>query len=113
MRSVAGWSSTSANSSPSAPLASSHIHRATGRPPTSGSISAHSCRHVTVPSSSIDSVAGGQLPRPLVGDERIDDVVQVACQHVGEPVDGEADAVVGDAVLLVVVGANLLAASSA
>ena len=42
-------------------------------------------------------------------DERLDDDVEVAVHDVGEVVDGQADAVVGDAVLREVVGADLLA----
>jgi hypothetical protein len=42
-----------------------------------------------------------------VGDERVDDFVERAVHDEVELVDGEADAVVGDAVLLEVVGATI------
>ncbi len=58
-------------------------------------------------------VVVGELARPLVGGEGLDDVVEVAGQHVGQPVDREPDAVVGDPVLLEVVGADLLAPPAA
>src|SRR5262249_39446601 len=46
----------------------------------------------------------------VVGDERVHDLVQVAVQHVLQAVQREADAVVRDARLLEVVGADLLGA---
>ena len=46
---------------------------------------------------------------PLVGDQRVDDLVELAGEHLVELVEREPDAVVGDPVLLVVVGADLLA----
>ena len=58
-------------------------------------------------------IAVGELARPLVGGEGGDDVVEVAGEHVGEAVDREPDAVVGEPVLLEVVGADLLAPPAA
>ena len=55
----------------------------------------------------------GELPRPLVEQQRLDDEVEVAGQHVGQPVHREPDPVVGDPALLEVVGADLLAAAAA
>src|SRR5437762_3947618 len=50
----------------------------------------------------------GELTRPLVGGQRVDDVVELAREHAIERVHGEPDPVIGDAVLLVVVRADLL-----
>ena len=55
---------------------------------------------------------GGELARLMLGGERVDDLVERgrAFEHVRELMRGEADAVVGDAVLREVVGADLLGA---
>ena len=50
--------------------------------------------------------------RPLLGGQRVDDHLEVAGEDRRQPVDREADAVIGDTVLLVVVRADLLAASA-
>ena len=105
-RSPAGNASTSVNSSPNAPLASSHSQRACGRPCTAAA-SSHNSRHDTVPVTR--SRLARELPRPLLGGERIDRLVEIAGEHVLQAVDREPDAVVGEAVLLEVVGADLLA----
>ena len=57
--------------------------------------------------------AVGELTGALVGGQRGDDLVEVAGQDVGQLVDREADAVIGDPVLLEVVGPDLLAAPPA
>jgi hypothetical protein len=44
------------------------------------------------------------------GDQVIDELVEVAVEHAGEIVARQADAMVGDAILRKVVGADLLAA---
>src|SRR5436190_22164770 len=49
-----------------------------------------------------------ELARPLIGGKRLDDLVEIAVEHAVERVHRETDAVVGDAVVLVVVGADLL-----
>ena len=53
-----------------------------------------------------------QLARPLVRHERVGQLGEVARQHLVELVEGEVDAVVGDPVLLVVVGADLVGAAA-
>ena len=83
-----------------------------GRPSRARRLRPAARRHVTVPSLA-RSPAAGELAGPLVGGQRVDDVVEVAGEHVGQPVDREADAVVGDPVLLEVVGPDLLAAAAA
>ena len=55
----------------------------------------------------------GELPRTLVGGQRGDDVVEVAGEDFRQAVHREADAVVGQPVLLEVVGADLLAPPAA
>ena len=52
----------------------------------------------------------GQAARLVLLGEGVDDLVEVAGEHLVELVDGQPDAVVGDPVLLVVVGADLLGA---
>src|SRR6266481_4506231 len=54
-----------------------------------------------------------QLFRLEVTDQRVDNGLELAIHHIGELVNCEADAVVGDAVLREVVGADLLAAVAA
>src|SRR6185503_10678606 len=54
-----------------------------------------------------------QLLRLVVGDEAAHDLLQVAVEHRLQAVEGQADAVVGDPVLVEVVGADLLAAVAA
>ena len=54
-----------------------------------------------------------ELPRALGGGERVGDLVELPGEHLVERVQREADAVVGDAVLLVVVRADLLGAPAA
>src|SRR4029079_13237088 len=103
----AGCSRASMNSSPSSPEATSHIQRACGRP-TRSAVSVHSQPQLTVP-----SLIAGELAGPFVGCQRVDDVVEVSGQHLLQSVDREPDAVVRDAVLLVVVGADLLAPTTA
>ena len=49
-----------------------------------------------------------ELATALVGGELIDELVEIALEHAIERVDRQPDAVVGDPVLLVVVGADLL-----
>src|SRR3954449_3581496 len=93
-------------SSPSTPDATSHIQRACGLPMRCD-VSVHSWRQLTV-----SSLIAGELAGALVGCERVDDVVEIAGQHFLQSVDRETDAVVGDAVLFVVVGADLLAATA-
>src|ERR1043166_6515605 len=56
---------------------------------------------------------GLQLLGLVVRDEGVDDLVERALHDEVELVDGEADAVVGDAVLFEVVGANLFVAAAA
>ena len=51
----------------------------------------------------------GELTGALVVQQRVDDEVEIAGEHVGQPVDREADPVIGDPVLFEVVGADLLA----
>src|SRR3954453_9454816 len=94
-------------SSPSTPDATSHNQRACGRP-VRCDVSVHRRRQRTV-----WSLIAGELAGALVGCERVDDVIEIAGQHFLQSVDGEPDAVVGDAVLFVVVGADLLAATAA
>ena len=97
------------------PLASSTIQRASLR--RHPSTAAAACQ----PVAPARYVARGSAPGPasgaararagrrlLVGDERVDDLVELAGQHLVELVEREADAVVGDPVLLEVVGADLL-----
>src|SRR4051794_37344433 len=103
---LADSSSASRNSSASRPDATSHIQRACGRP-TRSDVSVHSWRQLTV-----WSLIAGELACPFVGCERVDDVVEIAGQHFLQSIDGEPDAVVGDPVLLVVVGADLLATAA-
>ena len=55
----------------------------------------------------------GEAAGLLVGDEGVADLVELAGQHPVELVEREPDAVVGDPVLLEVVGADLLAAPAA
>ena len=55
----------------------------------------------------------GEPARPFVGHERVAHLVELAGEHPVEVVDGEPDPVVGDPVLLEVVGADLLAAAAA
>ena len=57
---------------------------------------------MTRPASAIEF---GELARPLVEQQRVDDEVEVAGEHVGQTVDREPDPVVRDPVLLEVVGA--------
>src|SRR5579859_847202 len=54
-----------------------------------------------------------QLTPAFVGGELVDDLVEVAGQHAIEGVHREPDAMIGDAVLLVVVRADLLGAAAA
>src|SRR4029079_4413395 len=103
---LAGSSSASRNSSASRPDATSHLQRACGRP-RRADVSLHSRRHLTV-----WSFIAGELACPFVCCKRVDDVVEIAGQHLLQSVDGEPDAVVRDPVLLVVVGADLLAAAA-
>ena len=105
-----GSSSAASNSSPSSPLATSHSQRASCRAPidVGGLPPEHPRRERARPIRPRRRRAGGRARRAAA----LDDVVEVAGQHVGEPVDREADAVVGDPVLLEVVGADLLAAAA-
>src|SRR5215207_3792626 len=108
IRCVTGSSSTS--SMRSAPLATSQIQRAAGRSPTAAVVSARSWRQLVVSVTGRSSVrVVGELAGPLVGRQRGHDVVEIAGQHVGQPVDRQLDAVVGDPVLLEVVRPDLLA----
>src|SRR3954447_144024 len=97
-------------SSPSNAVATSHSHRASCRDPITSVVCDHSWRIVTPPASGIEV---GELARSLVEQQRLDDEGEGSGEHVGEAIDREADAVIGDAVLLVVVGADLLAATTA
>ena len=54
------------------------------------------------------SARSGQLARPLIGQQGVDYVVELAHEHFVELVQREADPVVGDPVFLVVVGPDLL-----
>src|SRR5207249_6965356 len=51
-----------------------------------------------------------ELFRLVVGDETVDDLVELAVQDLLQAVDRQADAVIGDPALLEVVGPDLLAA---
>src|SRR5436309_792584 len=95
------------NSAPSHPLATSHIQRACTRSPSAAVVSAHSSRHVTW-----SAITTRELLGPLVRDQRLDNIGQVAGEDLLQPVDREADAMIGETVLLVVVGADLLAAAA-
>ena len=53
-----------------------------------------------------------QLLRALVRHQRVDDLVELTGEHAVELVERQSDAMVGDAVLLEVVGADLLGASA-
>src|SRR5690606_32270531 len=53
-------------------------------------------------------LAGLQALRLLVGGESLDELVELALENLVETPDGETDAVIGDPVLLVVVGPDLL-----
>src|SRR5690606_21062203 len=53
-------------------------------------------------------LAGLQALRLLVGGESPDELVELALENLVETPDGETDAVIGDPVLLVVVGPDLL-----
>ena len=75
-------------------------------------VSSQSPRQVTVTSVCSD-IAFGEQPRPLVGRKRVNDRLQIATQHFGQPVDRESDAMIGHAIFLVVVCANFLAAPTA
>src|SRR5437773_6766819 len=52
--------------------------------------------------------SGRELQPSLLGGQRVGEGLEIAGQHGVQIVDGEADAVIGDAVLGVVVGADLL-----
>ena len=54
-----------------------------------------------------------ELTPAFVGGERVDDLVEIAGQHPIEGVQREPDAMIGDAVLLEVVRADLLGATAA
>ena len=54
----------------------------------------------------------GQLPGTFVVQHRLDHEIEVAGKNIGEAVDREPDAVIGDPILLVVVRADLLAATA-
>ena len=58
-------------------------------------------------------VTPAELTPAFVGRERVDDLVELAVEHAVERVHREPDAVIGDAVLLVVVRADLLGAAAA
>ena len=126
-RSVAGSSRPSTYSAPSLPEARSTIRRASmPAEPGSATPAAVSRRSASAASIAPGDRAGGQVgpghpirgrrrraAAPLVGDERVDHLVELAGQHLVELVDREPDAVVGDPVLLEVVGADLLGAATA
>ena len=114
IRSVTGSSRTASNSSPSSPSATSHSHRASCRGRRLGVVSAPERAHADSGRSRSRQPSNvGELLRPLVDQQRLDHQIEIAGQHVGESVDREPDAVVGDPVLLEVVGADLLAAAAA
>src|SRR5207302_2255303 len=66
---------------------------------------ARSSRHVEVIASGLLAT---ELPRAFVGCQRVDDVVDLAFERAVERMLSEADTVIGHAVVLVVVGADLL-----
>src|SRR5215510_2176569 len=116
------------SSAPSSPLARCTSQRASCSAlsmPTPASRSAASSRSVcqaTPPvavSVIVDPPGPGESDRLgeaaglLVGHECVADLVQLARQHLVEPVESEADAVVRYAVLLEVVGPHLLGAAPA
>ena len=74
-------------------------------------MSASNARHVA--GARPVTIRGGELARSLVGGERGDHVVEVAGEDIGEAVDREPDAVIGEPILLEVVGADLLAPAAA
>src|SRR4029077_1097182 len=55
----------------------------------------------------------GELPAPLVGGQCVGALLELAGQHLVERVEGQADAMVGDPVLLVVVRADLVGPATA
>ena len=107
---VAGSSSTSSSS----PVgAARHLAQPAGRRPLADRSPASRRAARATSRRVVAHVVVGELAGPLVGGEGGDDVVEVAGEHVGEPVDREPDAVVGEPVLLEVVGADLLAPPAA
>jgi hypothetical protein len=54
----------------------------------------------------------GELAGALVGREGIDNIVEITGEHLLQPIDREPDAMVGDSILFVVIGADLLAAAT-
>ena len=48
----------------------------------------------------------------VVGDERLDDGLEVAVHHLSQVVESEADAMIGDAILGKIVGPDLFASVS-
>ncbi len=125
-RRPAGSSSPSASSAPSNPEASSTMRRASTRGlATPASARRRSASSSRLPQATV-SAAGPSGPAPgltaalvlelaaaLVGDQRVDDLVELAGQDLVELVEVEVDAVVGDPVLLEVVGADLLGPAAA
>src|SRR5579871_164638 len=70
----------------------------------------HGHQRILVGCCALAALIALQLARAVIGDERVDDLVHLAIHHEIELMEGESDAVVGDAVLREVVGADLLAA---
>src|SRR5262245_5636906 len=64
----------------------------------------------TAPSviASAFSAGIGQQPRLVIGDQRVDDLVELAQHHAIELVERQVDAVIGDAPLREIVGADAL-----
>src|SRR5215207_6095399 len=109
MRSVAGSSRLRTKSWPPNAVATSHSHLASLGAPITPVVCVQSSRIVTPDSSAIEV---GELAGALVEQHRFDDEIEIAGEHIGQAVDREPDAVIRHPVLLVVVGADLLAATA-
>src|SRR5579862_694427 len=89
------------------------IQRASASEPTARRTSSRTERHVRTSTITARSL-GAELAGALIGDERVDDLVEITlAQDPVEAVERQADAVVGHPIFLEVVRPDLLRAGAA